>query len=150
MTTSACGNADNSAPPNRLLGCWKLVSYRSRNVNDNTERDIYGQNPKGYYIFTERRLMVLFSPSERSYPQSEAEAAAMLSSLTAYTANYVVDDEKFVFTPDVSHNEFYVGKEQIRYYKIDGDRLRLHTDVMTYANDPHNRIIGAIEFVREK
>lgn len=136
--------------PAELLGSWKLTAYRLNYVNDHTSKDYYGDNPRGYYIFTKNRLMVLLTPRERKFPESEAEAAKMLKNLTAYTANYKADDKKFVFTPDVSHNEYYVGKEQVRYYKIDGDKLTITTDVMRTANEPDRPIVGEIQFVREK
>ncbi|MFG1374257.1 lipocalin-like domain-containing protein [Xanthobacter oligotrophicus] len=136
--------------PKELLGSWKLASYRLNYVNENTSKDYYGENPRGFYLFTENRLMVLLTPRDRKFPESESEAAKMLKNLTAYSANYTSDDKKFVFTPDVSHNEYYVGKEQVRYYKIDGDKLTITTDVMRTANEPDRPIVGEIQFVREK
>jgi hypothetical protein len=141
--------AASAGPADELLGSWKLLSYTLEYVDDGTKKDVYGVNPKGYYLFTKDRLMVLLTPLERKTPASQSEAAEMLNTMTAYTARYKVDDEKFVFTPDVSHNEFYVGKEQIRYYKIVGDRLSVTTPVIAPANAPEKRVISHVEFIRE-
>ena len=132
-----------------LLGSWKLISYTLEYVDNGTKKDVYGANPKGYYLFTKDRLMVLLTPSDRKVPTSTAQAADMLSAMTAYTARYKLEGDKFIFTPDVSHNEYYVGKEQVRHYKISGNRLSVTTRPQAPANDPGKRVIAHVEFIRE-
>lgn len=148
---SGCANsAAATTAQNPLIGAWRLVSYKQEFVEDRVEKEVYGPNPKGYYIFTDKRLMTLLAPADRKVPTNEAEAAAMLSAFTAYSATYKFDRQKFVFTPDISHNNFYVGKEQTRYYKLDGDKLSITTDPIVLANYPGKTAIGHIEFVCDR
>ena len=135
----------------KVLGVWKVTSYKIHFVQENVTREVYGSDPKGYYIFTPQgRLMVILTASGRKPPTNDAEAAALLKTMTSYSARYSADAEKVVFTPDVSWNEVYTGKEQIRFYKIDGNKLTITTPEQQYGNAPDKMAKGIIEFVREQ
>jgi hypothetical protein len=94
-------------------------------------------------------LMVILTASGRKPSTSDAEAAALLRTMTSYSARYTADAEKIVYAPDVSWNEVYTGKEQIRFYKTDGNKLTLTTPEQQYGNAPDKIVKGVIEFVRE-
>ena len=60
-------------------------------------------------------------------PTSESEAAALLSSMTAYTGKFRLDGDKFITQVDGAWNEFYKGSEQVRYFELTGDKLSIRT-----------------------
>jgi len=70
--------------------------------------------------------------------------------MISYSGKYTVDAEKFISAPDVSWNESYIGREQVRYYKLDGNRLFTRTAEEPSALFPRKRIVATTEWVREE
>ena len=56
-------------------------------------------------------------------PAQTVEDRANLLDLTAYTGTYRVEGDKWITTVDVAWYPEWVGTEQTRYFKLDGDRL---------------------------
>jgi len=80
-----------------------------------------GPNPKGYLIFLpEGRMIGLLVSPDRKPATNDAESAALLRTMISYSGKCSVD-AKFITTPDVSWHESYTGREQVRYYKLDGN-----------------------------
>ena len=71
--------------------------------------------------------MDVLTSADRKPATNDAESAALLRTMIAYTGRYTIEGDKFVIMPDVSWNEVYTGHEQVRYYKVDGDKLFLTT-----------------------
>ncbi len=55
------------------------------------------------------------------------EKAALLDSLVAYTGTYRVEGDKWITKVEVAWNPEWVGTEQSRSFKVDGDRLQVLT-----------------------
>jgi hypothetical protein len=71
---------------NSVFGTWRVASFKLEVTGESEQRDILGPNPKGYIILTpEPRIMVFLAADGRQPPTNQAEAAAMLQSMTAYT-----------------------------------------------------------------
>lgn len=113
----------------RLFGSWRLISFQLKVVGEEAEpKDIFGPNPIGRIIFSpEHRVVVFISRAGRRPPTSESEAAALLSSMTAYTGKSRLDGDKFITQVDGPWNEFYKGSEQVRYFELTGDKLSIRT-----------------------
>lgn len=45
--------------------------------------------------------------------------------MTAYSGMYRLEANKFIVNVDVSWNPSYLGAEQVRFFKIDGDQLQV-------------------------
>ena len=86
-------------------------------------------------------------PGPASLPPSADEKIRLFDSLLAYTGTYTLDDEKAVHHVDASWNQAWTGTDQVRFYKLDGDRL---TITGAPAKDPRTGqdIIYRIEFER--
>jgi Lipocalin-like domain len=123
---AALAEEDMSA---RLFGSWRLISFQLKVVGEEAEpKDIFGPNPIGRIIFSpEHRVVVFISRAGRRPPTSESEAAALLSSMTAYTGKFRLDGDKFITQVDGAWNEFYKGSEQVRYFELTGDKLSIRT-----------------------
>ena len=108
----------------KLLGIWKLKSFVTEFQASGERRPLYGNNPLGYIIFTpEGRMMVVITGEGRKPAQTNDERAALFTTMFAYTGMYRLEADKFVTKVDVSWNEIWTGTDQVRFFKLDGDRL---------------------------
>jgi hypothetical protein len=71
-----------------------------------------------------------------SRPQTKDEQSAAFRSMIAYTGRYRVEKDKFITTVDLAWNEAWVGTEQVRFWRVDGDKLGIITAPMPNPNTP--------------
>ena len=120
--------ADNHG---KLVGTWKLVSYEMEVQATGAREAPLGANPSGYILFTaDGRLMVVLTGEGRKAAASDQDRAELLKSLVAYTGLYRVEGGKWIAKVDVAHNPAWVGTEQARSFKLDGERLEESTALM--------------------
>ena len=110
----------------RLIGTWKLLSFENE-FQDGRPRSatlLYGQSPTGFIILTaEGRMMAIVEGEGRKPASTDEERAALLRTLLAYSGMYRVEGDKWITKVDVSWNSAYNGTEQVRIFKVDGNRL---------------------------
>src|SRR5271168_4153461 len=76
----------NPADSKPLVGVWKLLSFENEFQDGSPRRSTFGEHPSGYIIFTsEGRMMAVLEAEARKAPSSDAESAALLRSMFAYT-----------------------------------------------------------------
>jgi len=110
----------------KLIGIWKLVSFDAELQDTGESKPIFGNNPQGYLIFTsEGRMMTLFTGEGRKVPKTTEEQSSAWSSMYAYSGMYRIEGDKVTIKIDVSWNEAWTGTELIRFYKLEGDRLKV-------------------------
>lgn len=108
-----------------LVGSWRLVSVEAV-FTDNGERiQPWGPNPTGRMVLASGgRIMFLFTKSDRTPPATDSERATLFNELLAYTGTVRSDGSgRFVTTVDVAKNPSDIGKEWLRLFTLDGDRL---------------------------
>ena len=128
------GFADDRA---KLTGNWRLVSYEVEFQSTGEHEPVFGKNPTGYIIFTpEGRFMTVLTGDGRKSPATDQDRAELLKSMFAYTGMYRVEGDKLITKVDVSWNSAWVSKEQVRSFKIDGDRLQQISDWMPAVVKP--------------
>ncbi len=136
---------------NPLFGTWRVTSFKLQIIGESQERDILGPNPKGYIILTpEPRIMVFLAADGRQPPTNQAEAAAMLQSMTAYTGRITLEPDKFTTDVEISSNQVIVGKPQVRYYTLNGNILTIRTPEQDTGMFPGKRAISTLTFVRQE
>jgi Lipocalin-like domain len=145
---AALAEEDTSA---RLLGSWRLISFQLKVVGEEGEpKDIFGPNPIGRIIFSpEHHVVVFISRAGRRPPTSEAESAALLSSMTAYTGKFRLDGDKFITQVEGAWNEVYNGSEQVRYFELKGDKLTIRTPEQQSGILIGKRTIATLVWERE-
>lgn len=111
-----------------IQGAWKLVSYEVE-VQANGEIMLpMGKNPTGYVIFSpESRVWFVLTGEGRKPAKSAEEKVVLLDSLIAYAGKYRLEGDKWVTSVEVAWNPAWVGTEQSRSYKVEGDRLQVLT-----------------------
>lgn len=83
-------------------------------------------NPTGYLILTpEGRMMAIVTGEGRKVPQTLEDRSAAWLTMLAYSGMYRFEGDKFITKVDISWMEGWVGTEQVRFFKLEGDRLKI-------------------------
>jgi len=110
----------------KLLGTWRLVSFEVESKATGEKEPLLGKNPTGYIIFTpEGRFMAILTGEGRKAPKTDQDRADLLKSMFAYTGMYRLEGDKWIAKVDVAWNAEWVGTEQVRFFRVDGNRLQV-------------------------
>ena len=134
-----------------LHGCWRLISFHTELQDSNERTRPWGADPNGYLIFSsDGRMMVLVTAQTREPGNTDEKAVALFRTMMAYTGRYRIDEDRFITKIDSCWNEAWIGSEQERFYKLDGNTLEVSTAWMPNPLVPGNPIgRGILGFVRE-
>jgi hypothetical protein len=113
-----------------LVGTWKMLSWTRELTASGQKSDALGPNPKGWISYSrDGRMMVVVVRSDRKAPAAlvptDPERIALYSSMLAYAGSYTVDSEKVTHNIDTSWNHSWTGTNQVRFYKIEENKLTL-------------------------
>jgi lipocalin-like protein len=112
---------------------------------------LYGEHPNGYAILTpEGRLMALITAEGRKVPRTPEDRDAAFRSAAAYSGRYRVDGNQFVTTVDIAWNEAWVGTDQVRFFRLEGDRLYIETPPTPNPEVRGQMMRGMLIWEREK
>ena len=121
-----------------ILGTWKLVSYVREEVPSGAKSDVMGAHPSGYINYgRDGRMIVIIVGSDRNKPAgavaTPGEAEALIKSMLAYAGTYSIDSQAKTITHhvDVSWDQSRTGTDQVRTFKLEGDRFPLRTEPST-------------------
>lgn len=127
---------------NPLVGTWHLRSCEGRGSDGGTVQP-FGPDPGGMLMYDERGNMVvtLMRSSRRSFASGDAmqatadEIGVAWSEFDAYSGTYTLDMEQGTVTHHVRQAKFpnWLGTEQIRYYRREGNRLILSSAPIRHA-----------------
>jgi lipocalin-like protein len=107
----------------QMIGIWRLVSQEIEIRATGQKEPVMGRSPSGYAIFrAEGRVL---TGEGRKPPQTVQDRADLLNSMAAYTGMYRLEGDKWITKVDVAWNPEWVGTEQTRFFKLDGDRLHV-------------------------
>jgi hypothetical protein len=141
--------ADDSS---KLVGTWKLVSFDVEIQATGKTEPAMGKNPTGYVFFTpERRVFFILTGEGRKPAKTEKEKAELLNSVVSYTGMYRLEGDKLITKVDVAWNPDFLGTEQTRLFKVEGNRLQLMTPWNVHPNWPERGMTRrTITFERAK
>jgi lipocalin-like protein len=135
----------------KVQGIWKLVAYDLEFQDTGERRPVFGKSPKGYIIFTsEGRMMAYLEAEARKAPRTDEERAAAYRTMIAYTGKYRLEGDKWITKVDASWNVDWIGTDQERFYKFDGQQLQV---VSQWNRAPtfNNRMVrGILVWERER
>ncbi len=92
---------------------------------------------------------IIVAPNRKSATNND-ESAALLKSLMAYTGKFTIEGDKFTTKVDISWNELLTGRDQVRYFKMESDRLSIRTAEQVSAVYPGKKVIGTLTWERER
>jgi len=112
----------------KLIGAWKIVSSFQEDVQSKERFHLFGDHPNGYAVFTPTgRVSFILTAESRKPPQTTDDQAAAYRTMVAYSGKFRIENDKLITTVDASWDEGRVGTEQIRLFRIDGERLYIET-----------------------
>jgi hypothetical protein len=136
--------ADDTELKQKIVGTWKLVSVVYEDQESKARTPVYGEHPKGRQIATADGLwLALVTAEGRTVPKTDEERAQALRTMIAYTGRYRVEDGKVVTKVEAAWNEGWVGGEQTRFIRFEGDRLFIESPPMPHPNQ-NNRVVRVI------
>jgi Lipocalin-like domain len=140
MLSAPAGAADKD----QIVGTWTLVSVVYEDVQTKERTPVLGEHPKGIQIATpEGRWLALVTADGRTVPKTDEERARALQSMIAYTGRYRVEDGKVITKVEAAWNEAWVGGEQVRAIRFEGDRLFIESPPMPHPN-VNNKVVRVI------
>lgn len=95
-----------------------------------------GGAPRGYAILTPTRWINVFTAENRKFGTSVEEKAALWGTLVTYSGLYRIEGDRLITTVGVSWNERWNGTEQVRYWRLEGNRLSITTGRAPWSRDP--------------
>lgn len=121
----------------KILGIWKLISFEVEIQATGQKEPVMGQKPAGYVIFSpEGRAFFILTGEGRKPAKTIQDRANLLNSLISYTGMYRLEGDKWITRVDVAWSPDFVGTEQARFFKVDGDRLQVLTTWGIHPNWP--------------
>ena len=128
----------------KIVGTWKLVSVVYEDQATKERTPVYGEHPRGYQIATpEGRWLALVTAENRPVPKTDEERAQALRTMISYSGRYRVEDGKVTTKVEVAWNEAWVGGEQVRFIRFEGDRLFIESPPMPHPN-MNNKVVRII------
>lgn len=129
-----------------ILGSWKLISWVTRDVATGERHDALGPDPRGMVMYTPKRVTFLILRNNRKRPEqtppSDDEKVALYDTMFAYSGPYTVEPDRIVHHVDLSWNEAWSGTDQVRFCRVDDNRL-------TYSSAPGRNPFDGREVVHE-
>ena len=140
--------ADEAAK--QLVGSWRLTSWVIQVVAGEATEP-FGPNPKGRAVFTPNGYAAfIIVGANRKPATNNDETAALLKSLLVYTGKFTIDGDKFTTKVDMSGNELLTGQDQVRFFKLEGDRLSIRTAEQVSSVFAGKKVVGTLTWERER
>ena len=133
--------ADNTS---HIQGVWKLVSYEVETQATGQKDAVMGERPGGYAIFTPERVFFVLTKEGRKPAKTVDERAELLNGMVAYTGMYRIEGDQWITTVDAAWTPEWVGTEQRRSFKVNGDRLQVLTVWRVMPNWPEKGMSRSI------
>ena len=135
----------------KIVGSWKLVSVVYENQETKARTPVLGEHPKGRQIATADGLwLALVTAEGRPVPKTEEERAQALRTMIAYTGRYRIEGGKVMTKVEAAWNEAWVGGEQTRFVRFEGDRLFIESPPMPHPNRNNEVVRVIVVWEREK
>jgi hypothetical protein len=125
-----------SESPRRLVGTWRLLSYEARDSKGQVQYP-FGEHVTGQLIYDRdgnmsAHVMNSGRPAFASNDPArgtDAEVRAAFEGYVSYFGTYTIDQAKHTVIHHVRGASYpnWIGNNQIRYYRIENNRLVLST-----------------------
>ena len=132
---SAGAAADDDTLRKQIVGMWTLVSVVYEDQETKALTPVLGEKPRGRQIATaDGRWLALVTAEGRPVPKTDEQRARALQTMISYTGRYRVEDGRVITKVEAAWNEGWVGGEQIRFIRFEGDRLFIESPPMPHPN----------------
>lgn len=133
-----------------IAGGWRLVSFEARNSAGETRHPL-GTTPKGSLFYDDRGHMSAqlmdaqrprFTAADRA-GGTDAEMRAAIAGYDAYYGRYTLEVQQGIIIHHVEGALFpnLIGSDQVRHFRLHGDRLTITTPPMLVAGEEFTAIL---------
>ena len=132
------------------VGTWRLVSFESRTTGGEMRYQL-GRAARGQLLYDAAGHMSaqLMDPERPQFASgdmargSDAEVRAAMVGYIAYYGTYTLDLSRGVVTHHVQGALFpnWVGGDQVRYFRLDGDRLTITTPPIRIGGEDSTTVL---------
>jgi hypothetical protein len=151
MSLSSSAFANDAELRQKIVGTWTLVSVVYEDQETKERTPVLGEHPRGRQIATaDGRWLALVTAENRPIPKTDVERARALQTMIAYTGRYRVEDGKVITKVEAAWNEAWVGGEQMRLIRFEGDRLFIESAPMPHPNVNNKVVKVVVIWDREK
>jgi hypothetical protein len=134
-----------------LIGTWKLVSAVMEDVETKEQQLAWGKSPSGIIVLTPTNRWIVVQTAEgRRAPHTDEERAAAFRSMLAYSGHYRTEGQRIIIKVDIAWDESWIGTEQVRSFRIEGDKLHIEAAPQPYANFGGRVMRGILVWQREE
>jgi hypothetical protein len=135
----------------QIVGTWKLVSVMYEDQETKALTPVLGNNPRGRQIATaDGRWLALVTAENRPVPKTDEERAQALRTMISYSGRYRVEGNKVTTKVEMAWNEAWVGGEQVRFVRFEGDKLFIESPPMPHPNVGGKVVRVIVVWQREK
>jgi hypothetical protein len=119
----------------QIVGTWKLVAVEYEDQETMARTPVLGEHPRGYQIATpDGRWIAVVTAEARPVPKTDRQRLDAFRSMIAYCGRYRVEGNTVTTRVEVAWNEAWVGGEQVRIVRFEGDRLFIESPPMPHPN----------------
>lgn len=142
---AATAQTDDAKLRAQVVGVWKLVSVEYEDQETKARTPVLGAKPRGYQIATADGLwLALVTAETRPVPKTDEERAQALRTMISYSGRYRVEGGRVITKVEVAWNEAWVGGDQIRFIRFEGnDLLHIESPPMPHPN-VGNKVVRVI------
>ena len=142
----------HAADSGKIVGTWKLISVVYEDAQTKERTPVLGEHPRGYQIATpEGRWIALVTADGRPVPKTDEDRAKALRTMIAYSGRYRVEGDRVITKVEVAWNEAWVGGEQIRFLRFEGDDLlHIESPPMPHPNVNDRTVRVIVTWARDK
>jgi hypothetical protein len=97
-----------------LVGTWRMISWTKKDIATGEITDAMGPNPQRFMSYQPDGRMISLvvdsrRPALKGPTPSEDEKARLFDSMLAYSARYILTDDKLIHFVDLTCNPSWVG-----------------------------------------
>ncbi len=148
---TASAQADDAKLREQIVGVWKLVAVDYEDQETKARTPVLGAKPRGYQIATADGLwLALVTAETRPIPKTDEERAQALRTMISYSGRYRVEAGRVITKVEVAWNEAWVGGEQTRFIRFEGDILHIESPPMPHPNVGNKVVRVIVTWTRSK
>lgn len=124
-----------------LYGTWRLLSTSGRDAATGEKTEFFGRRPEGFLSYgRDGRMSAILAMDDRPGPRNPARAtdrtrAKLFDTMAAYAGTFTIRGNTVTHHVDISWNGVWTGTDQVRYARIEGDRLVITSDALRRDTD---------------
>jgi hypothetical protein len=130
-----------------LVGTWRLVSMGSRDEVTADETQVWEDGALGFLTYTEDgRMSAVLAAARRAISTHSGgdapieEQAMLFRRSVAYAGRYTVSAGAVIHHVEVAGDPTWIGKDQKRFMRFEGERLILTTPSISTPLAPNPRV----------